>query len=114
MIQSGCRTGTEFVASWNSMKREVQECLTFLNKEESFGPLKEEAEGAGEGREDGGTRRLIIQQREELRVAVLEEAVSRYPDPTKRQVLAWTNRLAMYSMASEFAWSRRLQQFRIY
>lgn len=92
LVQSGCRTGTEFVASWNSMKREVQECLTFLNKEESFGPLKEEAEGAGEGREDGGTRRLIIQQREELRVAVLEEAVSRYPDPTKRQVLAWTNR----------------------
>ena len=55
-------------------------------------PLKEEAEGAGEGREDGGTRRLIVQQREELRAAVLEEALSRYPDPTKRQVLAWTNR----------------------
>ena len=74
------------------MKREVQECSIFLNKEEGFGPLKEEAEGAGEGREDGGTRRLIVQQREELRAAVLEEALSRYPDPTKRQVLAWTNR----------------------
>ena len=92
MIQSGCRTGAEFVASWTSLKREVPECLTFLNKEEGFNPLKEETDGAGEGREDGGTRRLIVQQREELRAAVLEEALSRYPDPTKRQVLAWTNR----------------------
>ena len=92
MIWSDSRTGAEFAASWNSMKREVQECLTFLNKEEGFGPLKEETDGAGEGREDGGTRRLIVQQREELIAAVLEEALSRYPDPTKRQVLAWTNR----------------------
>ena len=92
LIQSGCRTGLEFLNSWNSMQREVQECATFLNKEGDPGPLHAAVEGAGDGREDGGTRRLIVQQRELLRAAVLTEALSRYPDPKKRQVVAWTNR----------------------
>ena len=56
------------------------------------GPLYRPVEGAGDGREDGGTRRLIVQQREEMRAAVLTEALSRYPDPKKRQVAAWANR----------------------
>ena len=70
LIQSGCRTGLEFLNSWNSMQREVQECATFLNKEGDPGPLHAAVEGAGDGREDGGTRRLIVQQRELLRAAV--------------------------------------------
>ena len=92
LIQSGCRTGVEFQNSWNTMKREVQQCSSFLNKAEGAGPLYRSVEGAGDGREDGGTRRLIVQQREELRAAVLTEALSRYPDPKKRQVVAWANR----------------------
>ena len=95
LIQSGCRTGFEFQNSWETMKREIQECSTFLNKAEGNcppGPLYRPVEGAGDGREDGGTRRLIVQQREEMRAAVLTEALSRYPDPKKRQVVAWANR----------------------
>ena len=92
LIQSGCRTGIEFATSWNKMKKEFNECLEYLNKANDIGPLMEEATHAGDGSEDGSTRIKITQQREKLRAAVLSEALSRYPDPKKRQIMAWTNR----------------------
>ena len=52
LIESGSRTGVEFEHSWNSLKEEVDQCYTFLNKDSEFNPLKEEAVGVGKGRED--------------------------------------------------------------
>ena len=42
------------------MQREVQECATFLSKEGDPGPLYAAVEGAGDGREVGGTRSQAI------------------------------------------------------
>ena len=49
-------------------------------------------EGAGEGANDGSTRRKVVQQREELRGAVLKEALTRLPNQRLRPVMAWNNR----------------------
>ena len=107
LIGSGCRTGNEFMAAWNSMKTEAEQCSRFLNSANTLqaniidhtssiedGPLSDDVGGAGCGREDGGTRKLIVNQREELRAAVLGETLSRLKAPhnTSRPVMAWTNR----------------------
>ena len=92
LIESGSRTGVEFQHSWNSLKEEVDQCYTFLNKDNELNPLKDSAEGAGKGREDGGTRRAIVQHREEVREAVLRETLSRQQRSNNRHLLAWTNR----------------------
>ena len=81
-MESGSRTGQEFLSAWNSMKTEAEQCSQFLGSDQlQDGPLQEEAAGAGNGREDGGTRKLIVDQREELRAAVLGEALSRLRPP---------------------------------
>ena len=95
LMESSSRTGQEFLSAWNAMKTEAEQCSQFLGSDQlQDGPLQEEAAGAGNGREDGGTRKLIVDQREELRAAVLGEALSRLRPPhnTSRPVLAWTNR----------------------
>ena len=94
LMESGCRTGQEFLAAWTSMKTEAEQCSQFLGSDQLSSPLCEDADGAGTGSEDGGTRKLIVNQREELRAAVLGEALSRLRPPhnTSRPVLAWTNR----------------------
>ena len=52
----------------------------------------EEDIGAGNGRVDGSTRKLVMRQVEEMRGAVLKESFSRSPDPSSRQTLAILNR----------------------
>ena len=54
-------------------------------------PMNMSAQGAGDGREDGTTRKIIVQHREEVREAVLRESLSR-KDGQSRQVIAWNNR----------------------
>ena len=92
LIQSGSRTGKEFAHSWNSLKEEVDNCYAFLSKDNSLSPLKDGVEAAGQGREDGGTRRVVVQHREELREAVLRETLSRQQRSNNRPLMAWTNR----------------------
>ena len=82
----------EFQNSWNYLKEEIDQCYTFLNKDNELNPLKDCAEGAGKGREDGGTRRLNVQHREEVREAVLRETHSGQQESNNRHLLAWTNR----------------------
>ena len=73
------------------MKTEAVSCFQYL-RQKPKGLLQAEAASAGGESTDGSTRRKIVQEREELRAAVLTEAVSRTADRGKRFVLSWTNR----------------------
>ena len=70
---------------------EAQQCADYLGKDLEP-PLVVQAQGAGDGATDGSTRRKIVEQREELRGAVLKVALSRHPDQRQRAVMAWRNR----------------------
>ena len=111
LITSDCRTGREFLASWESMKNEAQQCSVYLTREILSGsPLSEGADGAGHGKEDGSTRKLIVQQREELRAAVLTEALSRHQEAGGSM---GKQRQAKHSIAARLAWTPWSQQCRI-
>ena len=90
LLQSGCRTGLEFSRCWDILQGEARECSAYLGQELD-GHLAVPIEGVGEGSVDGSTRRSVVQQREELRGAVMKEALSRL-DSTQRPVRAWLNR----------------------
>ena len=91
LISSECRTGSEFAENWTIIKEEVSECHRYLEKIMDISPMNMSAQGAGDGREDGTTRKIIVQHREEVREAVLRESLSR-KDGQSRQVIAWNNR----------------------
>ena len=91
LIESGCRTGKELLESWKLLQTEAIQCSTYLCQEVQE-PLASKVESAGNGSEDGSTRSKLVQQREELRGAVLKEALSRMKGQRKRPVLAWLNR----------------------
>ena len=91
MLELGCRTGRELLVSWEILQKEAEQCSTFLGQELD-GHLAVQVEGMGEGSVDGKTRRLVVQQREELRGAVLKEALSRMDSSTMKPVKAWSNR----------------------
>ena len=55
-------------------------------QKELQGPLVPEVEGAGEGRTDGSTRRLLTTGIEDIRAAVLAKSLEQYPDQTARPV----------------------------
>ena len=50
------------------------------------GPLLVATEGAGEGRVDGSSRKLITTWIEDTRAAVLKKALEDYPDQSARPV----------------------------
>ena len=91
LIKSGCRTGNELLQSWKVLQTEAIQCSTYLCQELQE-PLSSKVEGLGNGSDDGSTRSELVQQREELRGAVLKEALSRMKGQRKRPVLAWLNR----------------------
>ena len=92
LINSGCRTGSEFAECWNIIKEEVSQCYRYLQRGMELSPLNKPAHAAGDGRDDGTTRKIIVQHREEVREAVLRESLSRRRERQSRQVMAWTNR----------------------
>ena len=55
------------------------------------GPLSVNVNGFGSGSVDGSTRHLIMTQIEELRGAVILQAMKE-SDPKVRQVMSWCNR----------------------
>ena len=61
------------------------ESSNYLDKELQ-GPLVPEVEGAGEGRTDGSTRRILTTWIEDTRSAVLAKALEQYPDQSARPV----------------------------
>ena len=85
MITSGCRTGVEFAAAWNTLRQEAAESSRYLDKQLE-GLLAAEAQGAGDGSEDGSTRRKVTIMLEDTRAAVLKKALEQYPDQTARPV----------------------------
>ena len=91
LIKSGCRTGREFLQSWEVLRKEATQGTEYLGIELQH-PLLADAEGAGEGSTDGSTRKKVVQQREEIRGAILAEALKREQDQKHRAVTAWENR----------------------
>ena len=91
LLNSGCRTGRELAHALALLQREATECAGYL-AQDLVGALAVPVEGAGEGSVDGSTRRSIVQQREELRGAVLKVSLTRLTDVTLRPVTAWPNR----------------------
>jgi hypothetical protein len=91
LIQSGCRTGQELVSSWSQLQEEARQCADYLGQE-LMSPLSSPVEGAGDGSNNGSTRRKVVQQREELRGGVFQEAMARMPNRKLRPCLAWSNR----------------------
>lgn len=91
LLTSGCRTGLELAASWDLLQQEARECYQYLGKEleQEGGPLATPLPGLGEGRVDGSSRAKVVQQREEIRAAVLNQALQHYPDQTARPVWAF-------------------------
>ena len=79
------RTGREMTAAYNTLQQEARECCIFL-EEDLEGPLAIPLVALGEGCETGYTRKLLVQQRERLRAAVLSRALELYPDQTARPV----------------------------
>ena len=69
-MNSGCRTGVEFVRSWEHLQEEARECSNYTGEELS-GHLSAPVEGVGEGSTDGSTRRKVTEEREKMKKAVL-------------------------------------------
>ena len=91
LLESDCRTGKELALAWAVLQNEAKQCAEYLGQKLES-PLNVLIEGAGEGSVDGSTRRSAVQQREELRGAVMDEALTRLTDLTSRPINAWSNR----------------------
>ena len=85
LIESGCRTGSELVRAWQILRQEASESCLYLGRDLE-GLLSSEAKGAGDGCEDGSTRRKITTWLEDTRAAVLARSLQLYPDQTARPV----------------------------
>ena len=91
LLRSECRTGRELQGAWEILQREALQCSAFLGQDLD-GHLAVEVEIVGGGSVDGSTRKAIVQQREELRGAVLKEALAKMDNSTLKPVRAWSNR----------------------
>ena len=81
----------EFAEAWSTLRQEAQKCSVYLGQDIT-GSLAIEAESAGQGATDGSTRRKITAETEELRGAVMNEAISRMTNSKARAAVAWHNR----------------------
>ena len=60
-LEAGSRTSSKFNQAWWSFRLEAKQCCTFLLKELE-GELAARTAAAGQGKVDGSTRRLVVQQ----------------------------------------------------
>ena len=74
--------------AWTLLREEATQSSQYLDKELE-GPLMVEVEGAGEGRVDGSSRRLITTWIEDTRAAVLKKALENHPNQSARP--AWVH-----------------------
>ena len=87
-LPAGCCTGQEFGTAWLSLRREGLEICNYLGKELG-GHLSLGPEGVDSLEPGFSSRKLLTDQREELREAALKEALLRHPDKTARPVVAY-------------------------
>ena len=88
LLESGSKTGQEYGASWRLLQTEGEQLSTFLNLELN-GALSSGPATVGSVREGGSSRQLVTEQREEMREAVLAEALRRYEDQAARPARAY-------------------------
>ena len=88
LMDSNSQTGREFKESWEFLQREARQCSDFLGKELS-GIVEVGPDAAADLIEGASSRQGITEQREELREAVMREALLRYHDQTARPAIAY-------------------------
>ena len=88
LLDSGSRTGEEFSSSWSSLQREGEQMAAFLNIELT-GALSTGPGMAGNLGDGESSRQMLTEQREEMREAVLAEALKRHGDQAARPVLVY-------------------------
>ena len=89
-LTAGSRTAQEFAEAWNSLRIEAQQCCNYLGKELE-GELSVVLVKAGGEKDDGSTRRAVVQQRQGLRHEVLSKALERHGDRQARPVTVFQN-----------------------
>ena len=87
-MDSNTRTGREFRECWDLLQREAEQCCTYLGKELD-GTIAIGPDIAIELKEGGSSRQAVTEQREELREAVVREALLRHPNQTERPAIAY-------------------------
>ena len=97
LMGAGSRLGAEFRQAWEEMQLEGRQCAEWLGKQLDGG-LAEPAVGAGQGSTSGGTRKVIVEQLDNLRGEVLLKALGQYPDRTARPVWTWRERDKLSAM----------------
>ena len=85
---SDSRTGREFRECWETLQREGQQCCEYLGRDLG-GVLETGPDIAVELDLGYSSWQLVTEQREELREAVLREALLRHPDQTARPAIAY-------------------------
>ena len=88
LLDSGSRTGLELDMAWTTLREEAMQASEFLERD-MCGPLQVSVEGAGDGRVDGSSRRLVTTWLEDTRACVLKKALGSFPDQSARPV--WAN-----------------------
>ena len=91
MLENGGRIGEEFMQSWGKLRLEAAQAAQWL-EEELEGPLKVHAQSAGEGSTTGATRRLVMEQLEQLRCKLLGKGLELYHDQEARPCWSWPDR----------------------
>ena len=91
LLERGGRTATELAGAWNALTREAREMSEYLGEELS-GALANPVEGAGDGSTDGGTRKTVVTQLENLRHRVLTKHLKDWHSRSDRPVWSWPNR----------------------
>ena len=91
LLEGGGRTAREFKAAWEVLTAEAREMCSFLN-EDLTGALALPVEGAGDGSTDGGTRKAVVTQLENLRHRMLSKHLKEWQVRTDRPVWSWPNR----------------------
>ena len=91
MLERGGRIGEEFQRCWGKLRLEAAEAALWLD-EELEGPLAEAASSAGEGRTDGTTRRMVMEQLEESRCKLLTKGLEQYYDQEAQPCWSWPDR----------------------
>ena len=87
-MDSNTRTGREFRECWDLLQREAEQCCTYLGKELD-GTIAIGPDIAIELKEGGSSRQAVTEQREELREAVVREALLRHPNQAARPAVAY-------------------------
>ena len=88
LLESGTQTGQEFGDSWQLLQREGEQCTTYLGKEFE-GALAAGPAIMADSRPGGNCRQVVTEQREELKEAVVREALLRHTDQSARPVRAY-------------------------